>query len=488
MKMRTEKDQIGNQEIPKDALYGIHSARALNNFPDRTGFSIEWYKAVCKVKLAYYLNYEKFAIAVQGKFKTDELPIKLIDPLIVSAMIAAADDMSKGKYFDSFIVPAIQGGAGTSINMNINEIIANIALKSLGHSCGDYHIIDPIEHANIYQSTNDVIPSALRIALMDLLEQLEKQINETRSVFEKLEKEHNSTLRLAYTQMQAAVPTTYGKLFSTYTEALWRDWWRISKCFERIKVVNIGGSAAGTGLTVPRYFIMEVPNILKNITNLPITRSENLSDATANQDTLVEVHAIIKSHAVNLEKIASDLRLLSSDIGDKSINVPILQTGSSIMPGKVNPVISEYIIEVSHIVYSNDQLITGLTAMGCLDLNAYLPVIGHYMINSIKLLISANETMSNNLLSGLTVNEEKSQEKVKMSPSITTALLPYIGYNKASQLAYLMIEKSIDIIAANNELKIMDEQALNDLIKAENLNKLGFSVNEITQYGTNGKG
>ncbi|MCO5251591.1 MAG: lyase family protein [Candidatus Kapabacteria bacterium] len=485
--MRTEKDQIGTYDIPKEALYGIHSIRARHNFPDNTGFSIEWYKAVCTVKLAYYLNYEKFAQAVQSKFKVEDLPLKLIEPEIVSAMIRSADEMSQGKYFEHFIVPAIQGGAGTSVNMNINEIIANSALLSLGHNCGDYHIIDPIEHANIYQSTNDVIPSALRIAVMALLEQLEKSINDTRAIFERLEKEHNFTLRLAYTQMQAAVPTTFGKLFSAYTEALWRDWWRVSKCFERIKVVNIGGSAAGTGLTVPRYFIMEVPNILKNITNLPVTRSENLTDATSNQDTLVEVHAILKSHAVNLEKIVSDLRLLSSDIGEKSINLPTLQAGSSIMPGKVNPVVNEFVIEVSHIIYAHDQLITGLTAMGCLDLNAYLPTIGHYLISSLKLLIAANETMSNNLISKLTINEDESTEKVMMSPTISTALLPHIGYHNATQLANFMVTNSCDIIDANRQLKIIDEHILVDLIKAENLNKLGFSVSELISYKTNGK-
>ncbi len=485
--MRTEKDQLGTCDIPKDALYGIHSIRARHNFPDNTRFSIEWYKAVSTVKLAYYLNYEKFAQAVQSKFKMEDLPLKLIEPEIVSAMIRSADEMSQGKYFEHFIVPAIQGGAGTSVNMNINEIIANSALLSLGHNCGDYHIIDPIEHANIYQSTNDVIPSALRIAVMRLLEQLEKSINDSRAIFEKLEKEHNFTLRLAYTQMQAAVPTTFGKLFSAYTEALWRDWWRVSKCFERIKVVNIGGSAAGTGLTVPRYFIMEVPNILKNITNLPVTRSENLTDATSNQDTLVEVHAILKSHAVNLEKIVSDLRLLSSDIGEKSVNLPALQAGSSIMPGKVNPVVNEFVIEVSHIIYAHDQLITGLTAMGCLDLNAYLPTIGHYLISSLKLLIAANETMSNNLISKLTINEDESIEKVMMSPTISTALLPHIGYHKAAQLSNFMATNSVDIIDANRQLKIMEEHILVDLIKAENLNKLGFSVSELTSYKTNGK-
>lgn len=300
--MRLESDSIGTLEVQEDALYGIHALRARNNFPDSERFSIEWYQAVAVVKLAYYFCYEKFSQAVQAKFPNGKSLLKLIDSTTIAAMIDTASRMSKGELFEHFIVPAVQGGAGTSINMNINEIIANASLIKLGTVPGNYEIIHPIEHSNIYQSTNDVIPSALRIAIMQLLDKLERKINDTRAYFEELEKRHLSTLRIAYTQMQAAVPTTYGKLFSAYAEALSRDWWRVSKCFERIKVVNIGGSAAGTGLTVPRYFIMELPNVLKNLTDLPTTRSENLSDATSNQDSLVEVHAILKAHAVNLEK------------------------------------------------------------------------------------------------------------------------------------------------------------------------------------------
>ncbi len=477
--MRLESDSIGTLEVQDDAFCGIHALRARNNFPDSEKFSIEWYQAVSTVKLAYYICYEKFAQAVHAKFPNGKSPLKFMDSTILSTMIDIASRMSKGEFFEHFIVPAVQGGAGTSINMNINEIIANASLFKLGHSPGKYDIIDPIEHANIYQSTNDVIPSALRIAVMQLLDKLERKINDTRAYFEELEKEHISTLRIAYTQMQAAVPTTYGKLFSAYAEALSRDWWRVSKCFERIKVINIGGSAVGTGLTVPRYFIMEVPNILKNLTDLPATRSENLTDATSNQDSLVEVHAILKAHAVNLEKISNDLRLLSADIGESSLKLPPVQTGSSIMPGKINPVINEYVIEVSHIVYSHDQLITGLTASGCLDLNAYLPVIGHYLIKSIKMLTAANETLCINLLDNLEVDKMTTDKKVIESPSVTTALLPYIGYKNAEQLAKVMQRDKINIFEANEKLKIMPESTLTKLLKSDNLNKLGFSVNEL---------
>ena len=311
--MRVEKDFIGSKKIPEKALYGIHSLRAKENFPDKTPFHKEWYKAVGLVKLACYQTYRNFKSAIIQKYPDKDIPIKNIDEETLNALIDSAQEISEGEYFDHFIVPAIQGGAGTSINMNVNEIIANSALIKLAKNPGDYDHVDPIEHANIFQSTNDVIPTSLKVATIRLLEELEEKINELRLSVEKQESEHRNTLRIAHTQMQQAVPSTYGMLFSTYNEALSRDWWRVSKCFERIKVVNLGGSAVGTGIAVPRYFIMEAVPTLQKLTNLPITRSENLADATNNLDTFVEVHAILKSHAVNLEKMVSDLRILSSD-------------------------------------------------------------------------------------------------------------------------------------------------------------------------------
>jgi aspartate ammonia-lyase len=208
---------------------------------------------------------------------------------------------------------------------------------------------------------------------MNLLETLERRINGLREKIEKLEKQHHNSLRIGYTQMQEAVPTSFGRLFSAYNDALSRDWWRVSKCFERIKVVNLGGSAVGTGITVPRFFIFEVVSALRALSGLPVTRGENLSDTTANMDSFVEVHAVIKAHAVNLEKIASDIRLLAADVSrDSGLTIPPRQTGSTIMPGKVNPVITEFVVGACHRVYANDVLIASLSAQGCLDLNAYV--------------------------------------------------------------------------------------------------------------------
>jgi aspartate ammonia-lyase len=315
MSTRTETDYLGNLQIPSDALYGIHSARAKENFPDSTPFHIEWYQAMGLVKQACYLTYAEM---VQALIEENLLPKKysFIPNEIVKALTNAAGEVHNGKYFDHFIVPAIQGGAGTSINMNVNEIITNAALIHLNHKPGDYQVIDPIEHANIYQSTNDTVPTALRIAVVRLLTLLEELINNTRHSVESIEKAHRNSLRIGYTQLQAAVPSSYGQLFSTYSEALSRDWWRVSKCFERIKVVNLGGGAIGTAIGTPRYFVMEVVKHLQRLTGFPFTRSENLNDATANLDPFVEVHAILKAHAVNLEKMASDIRLLASAILD----------------------------------------------------------------------------------------------------------------------------------------------------------------------------
>lgn len=479
--MRKEEDFIGSIDIPEDALYGIHALRANNNFPDRTPFSLEWYKALGYVKQSCYLTGKRFGEAARERLSDSQSPLSLPDNEILDNLIEASAEVIAGKHFEHFIVPAISGGAGTSINMNVNEIIANLALLKSGHKPGDYHLLDPIEHANMFQSTNDVVPTALKVAVMLLLNELETGINQLRTEVERLEKENRDVLRIGYTQMQEAVPSSFGKLFSAYSEALSRDWWRVSKCFERIKVVNLGGSAIGTGLAVPRFFIMEVVPALQKLTGLPVTRGENLSDTTSNQDAFVEVYATLKAHAVNLEKMASDLRMLGSDLsGTPVLNLPQKQAGSSIMPGKVNPVIPEFVISGAQRIYSNDNLITNLCAQGCLELNAYLPAIGHAMIESLKLLIAMGSTLKENLLKDLTVNADVAIKRLMQSPAISTALLPYIGYHKAGELAKLMKSKGLDIFHANRELNLLPEHKLQQILKPDNLLKLGYSLNDLS--------
>jgi len=478
--MRQEKDYIGTLEIPKDALFGIHSVRAKNNFPDKTPFHEEWYKAMGFVKKACYLTYKDFKLSALNTYSEEQLSFNFLPDEIINLLIQSADEVSQGKYFDNFIVPAVQGGAGTSINMNINEIITNSSLQKYNYKPGEYNIIDPVEAANIYQSTNDTVPTALTVAAMFELNKLEESINSLRFTIEELEKKYRNVLRIGYTQMQEAVPTSFGKMFSSYNDALGRDWWRISKCFERIKTVNLGGSAIGTSVTVPRFFVMEVVQKLRQITDLPVTRSENLIDSTSNLDGYVEVHGILKANAVNLEKIVSDIRLLASDlVGRKEIEIPQKQVGSSIMPSKINPVIVEFVVSVAHKVYANDILINQLSALGNLELNAYIPQIGHCLLDSLKLLIAANNTLNENLFKGLVVNEKTASQHLYKSPSITTALIPFIGYNKASELAKIMRIKSLNVFEANETLNLINSEKITELLKPENLLKNGFSLKEI---------
>ncbi|MDO9512519.1 MAG: lyase family protein [Bacteroidales bacterium] len=480
MNHRVEKDFIGEEEIPSTALFGLQSLRARHNFPDTTPFHPEWYKAVALVKLAAYQTTELFYEAVTKKYPEKEFPFQRIPKKNLDALMEAASEASRGFYFENFIVPAISGGAGTSINLNLNEIIANAALLKIGKQPGEYNHIDPIEHANIFQSTNDVVPTALRIASMQLFKELEECINDLRKITEEKETESRDTLRIARTQLQDAVPSSYGRLFSTYNDALSRDWWRVSKCQERIKVVNMGGGAAGTGIGIPRYYIMEIVHQLQKLTGLPLTRGENLSDATSSLDSFVEVHAILKALAVNLEKMASDIRLLSSDLmGSKELEIPPRQIGSSIMPGKVNPVIPEFIISVSHRVYTNDMLITSLAGQGQLDLNAYIPLLGHAFLESIKLLIAACKTMATNLMKDLKFNSSVSEKKLMQSPAISTALSPYIGYHKASIIAGLIKEKGIDIHEAVKISGLITEEKANTIFSHENLLKSGFSIHDL---------
>jgi len=476
---RTEKDSLGDRKIPADALYGIHSQRAKENFPSDIPFLPEWYKATGTVKLSCYNTYRKFRDAAEKK-GGGRLPFSTIANDILDLLSVSAQEIAEGKYFDNFVIPAVQGGAGTSINMNVNEIIANSSLLKRGNKPGDYHIIDPIEHANIFQSTNDVIPTSLTVAAMLLMISLEENINLLRHKVEALESGSRDKLRPAFTQMQEAVPSSFGLLFGSWNEALSRDWWRVSKCNERIKVINLGGGATGTGIAVPRFFIMEVVPELRRLTNLPLTQGENLPDATSNIDKWVEIHATLKAHAVNLEKIAGDTRLLSSDLaGNKLFSIPAKQVGSSIMPGKVNPVIPEFVISAVHRVYSNDQLVTSLAGQGCLELNAYLPVIGNAVLESIKLLISADQSMLANLFTGFEINETAGYNALMKSPSVTTALVPLIGYHNAAELAKTMKDRDLDIFEANRVLGSLDEERLKKILEPGNLLKLGFTLEDI---------
>jgi aspartate ammonia-lyase len=479
MDLRREKDFLGEVDLPADALYGIHTLRAQSNFPNHSPFKLAWYQSIGTVKKACYLTIEGLRQAALHKYPESEFTKSLPDSRVMDVLIRAADEVSAGKHFTHFLVPGVSGGAGTSINMNINEIIANRALELSGNLPGEYKKIDPTEHANLFQSTNDVIPTALKVAVMIELDKMEHTINALRFVIEQKEGQYRDVMRPGYTQMQSAVPSSYGLLLSNYSDALSRDWWRISKCFERIKVVNLGGGATGTGMAIPRFFIMEVVPKLRKLTGLPVTRAENMGDTTSNLDALVEVHAVVKALAVNLEKMSGDLRLLASDLTTGALRLPQRQVGSSIMPGKVNPVIPEFVISVAHRVYANDQIITSLAAQGCLELNAYIPVIGDAMLDSLHLLNGACETMKVNLFEGLEVDTERAGMQFYRNSAITTALVPFIGYHKATTLAKLMKENNCSVFEANEHLKLLSPEKLEMAMAPKELLKMGFSLKEI---------
>ena len=476
--MRIEKDQFGEVEIEDDALYGIQALRSSNNFPINKKIHFEWYKAMGDVKKAYYLSIKNFYQQIDLNKKEIKREIRKIPQSVLDSLIKAASEISDGTHFENMIVPSITGGAGTSINMNINEIITNRALQLEGYNLGDYSFIDPYNDANCYQSTNDTVPTALKLAIMRQLDVLQESINSLRFELEQLEKKNFNLLRIGFTQLQEAVPTSVGRLISSYNEALSRDWWRVSKAKERIKSINLGGGAVGTALGIPTFIVFEAPKQLRDISSQPLTRAENLSDATSNQDDFVEMHSIMKTVAVNLEKIASDIRLLSSDISGQNrlFKIPSVQVGSSIMPQKVNPVISEFVISCSRKVLSNDQLISSLAASGTLELNAYLPTLGDAILESLDLLIASCNSLNNNMIKGIIVDEKNSYEALIHSPSITTALIPTLGYKVASEVASLMKKNKISIFEANNLIKLIPQKVLENILKPENLLSLGFSV------------
>ena len=475
---RLEQDFLGEVSLLASDLFGIQSFRARNNFPPQKIFSKIWYEAMGKTKKAALLTaLDLYRLIVEKKSHGTAIkdPLSHFSIEKFQALIQACDEISHGEHFCHFIVPAISGGAGTSINMNVNEILANRALVILGKSPGDYADIDPVLHANIFQSTNDVVPTALRVAVMKQLQLLENNIASLRNNIEKSEAEHRHTVRMAYTQLQAAVPSTFGRLFSTYNEALSRDWWRISKCWERIKIVNLGGGAIGSGLSIPRYFIFHCTQKLAEVTALPVARGENLQDATANLDMWVEIHAMLKALAVNLIKMTSDLRLLASDFHQShQLKIPAQQVGSTIMPGKVNPVICEYAISVGEKVLANDSLLTHLCSMGQFDLNAYIPLIGDCILESLELLNTACIVVDTKLITGLKVEPELNDWL--SNPSMVTILNSEIGYHHGALLAKHMRENSTDIVSANKALNLISEEKLKILLSPQKWLELGYTL------------
>ncbi len=416
MEYRTEKDALGEKRVPAEAYWGIHTQRALENF-SISGLHVpqELIRTLVMIKkAACFTNHE---LGFLNKEKAH-------------AIATACDEILEGKFPEAWPLDALQGGAGTSTHMNVNEVIANRAAELLGGGKGRSEIVHPIQDVNLHQSTNDVYATAIKMAVIFELRSLSAKIAELQGAFQQKEKEFAEIVKMGRTELQEAVPMTLGAEFAAFAEAFARDRWRTFKSEERLRTVNLGGTAIGTGLTAPQEYIFLVIEKLRQITNLGLNRSENLVDATANMDSFVEASGILKAFAVNLIKVANDLRFMNL-LGE--IQLPQLQAGSSIMPGKVNPVIAETVVQAGLKIIANDLVITETVSRGTFQINEFLPLLAYAFLESLRIL--GNVTgMFKDYVQKIKADPLKCNEFLSHSEGIMTAFVPEIGYDRAGDL------------------------------------------------------
>ena len=449
--MRLESDSIGEMEVPGEAYYGVQALRANENFPI-TGNSLnpDFIKNMARIKRAAAITNMR-----AGRLK----------PEIANAIESACNEVVCGMFASEFIVDGIQGGAGTSANMNMNEVIANRAIEMLCGKKGDYSIVHPNDHVNMAQSTNDVIPTAGKLTVLDLLKKLEKSLKKLDSALYNKADEFDGVIKIGRTQLEDAVPMRLGQSFHAYATMIERDIDRIAKAKKEMYTVNMGATAIGTGINTSEYYFDHIVPTLAKVSGYPLVQADDLFDATENLDGFVRVSSCLKACAVNLSKMCNDLRILASGpkAGFGEITLPAMQNGSSIMPGKVNPVIPEVVSQVAFHIIGHDVTITMAAEAGQMELNAFEPVVFYNLFDSITTLTHAVDTLTDNCIIGITVNEERCQKLLDASVGITTALCPYIGYKKAASLAKeslrtgvpvkklvlkhgLMKEKQLDIV------------------------------------------
>ncbi len=461
MTTRTEHDLLGEMALPADALYGIHAARAVENFP-LSGRRVHpaLIRAYGAVKLAC---------------ATANHELGYLNGPVFEAVARACREMDEGMLGDHVVVDALQGGAGTSTNMNVNEVLANRALQILGEAAGSYGIVSPHEHLNLHQSTNDTYPTALKVAAVRELRQLEPAVVALMEAFQEKEKQFSDVVKVARTQLQDAVLITLGREMSAYAEAFARDRWRIYKSEERLRQVNLGGTAIGTGLLAPRKYIFRVVEDLRAITGLGLARAENLVEATQNNDAFVEASGILKTCASNLLKIASDLRLLSSgpEAGFNEIRLPARQAGSSIMPGKVNPVIPEAVTQAALSVIGNDNTLALSCGMGNLELNAFLPLVADCLLTSIDLLRNACAILRRHCVEGLEADRERCARHVNEATACLTALVEPLGYEKAEAIAKRAAADGRSVREVVLAEGLLTAEEFDRLISPERVNMLG---------------
>lgn len=454
---RVEKDLLGAMAVPEDVYYGIQTVRALANFP------ISGYKL--QPAMIRALGLVKKACA-RANFEVGLLPEDIAD-----AIIQASDEVASGRFDDEFPVDPIQGGAGTSINMNANEVIANRALEILGHPRGRYDIVHPNGHVNMSQSTNDVIPTAFRVALLDMLQPAVSALEQLAASLSRKASEFGHILKVGRTHLQDAVPMYLGQEFGAYARVVTRHTARLRLVASELLEVNLGATAVGTGLNAPPEYAEKAVALLGEWTGHGLRQADDLVDATQNADVPVAVSGELRATAVSLSKIASDLRLMASGprAGLGELTLPAVQPGSSIMPGKVNPVMAELMNQVAFQVQGND-LVVGLAAQhGQLELNVMEPVLMHNLFESVQILGNAAKVFAEQCIDGIEANEEKLQHDAERCIGIATVLNPYIGYEAASQVATESLQTGLPIRDVVLKHGFLDENTLDELLKPESL-------------------
>lgn len=462
MAYRKEMDSIGEKNIPADAYYGINTARAAVNF------------AVCDRRTN--MNLINALILVKKAAAMAHRKVKHMPEEVVGAIIASCDELLDGRLSDQFIVNAFQGGAGTSTNMNVNEVIANRAIELLGGEKGDYTIVHPLNHVNCCQSTNDVYPTALRIAAIKLLRPLSDSFAELQEALQQKEHEFADIIKLGRTELMDALPIMAGQEFGAYARAISRDRWRLYKVEERLREINIGGTAIGTGMNASQKYIYLVTDLLQELTGLGLARSEYPIDGTQNMDVFVEVSGLLKAAATNLMKISNDIRLLASGPagGIGEIKLQPLQAGSSIMPGKVNPVMPEMVAQVCMRIVANDCAITSAAMGGQLELNAFMPLIAEALLESLELLNQTVKLFTKKCIRAIQIDEKTCLHHVEMSSAMATALVHHIGYEKAADVAKKAQEQSKTIKQVLKEDTVMDDELVNIVLNPYELTRTGI--------------
>src|SRR5882762_1963185 len=459
--VRIEHDLLGDRAVPADAYYGIHTLRALENF------------SITGTPISHYPDLVNALACVKQAAAIANAELGLLDDKRSVAIRLACEEIREGRLLEEFVVDVIQGGAGTSTNMNANEVICNRALELLGHERGEYQHLHPLDHVNPSQSTNDVYPTSIKLALNFLIRRLLAEMESLKKSFSQKASEFENVLKVGRTQLQDAVPMTLGQEFSTYAVMLGEDEQRLAEAAALVREINLGATAIGTGINAHPDYALLVTSRLSEVSGVSFISSPNLVEATQDAGAFVQLSGVLKRIAVKLSKTCNDLRLLSSGprAGIGEINLPAVQAGSSIMPGKVNPVIPEVVNQIAFEVIGNDMTVTFAAEAGQLQLNAFEPIIAHSLFKSVTHLRNGCLTLAERCVSGITANRERLRASVENSIGVVTALNPYIGYANATEVAQqaLMTGKSVyDLVL---EKKLLSRERLDEILQPDVLTR-----------------